>query len=234
VWPLRDGRPMELLAQLDLQALQVPGLPPAGWLLHFYDADEMPWGGDAEDAGGSVTLHVGGPREALRRIPHPRGPAPARFPCCALEVRPTLDLPDAWDSVFQELGYEYDLEDPAGHVILRKLREVAMAVSGVAKQEPYHHLLGNPQLRQPDIRRDCELIINGIWPADDEDWSDVERKRAEKLELGAPQAWRLLLQLDTDAMTDWMWSDAGTLYVMIRRDDLAAGRFDRVLTRLQC
>jgi hypothetical protein len=234
VWPLRDGRPMELLAQIDLHALQLPGLPPTGWLLHFYDAEEMPWGGDEEDAGGSVTLHIGGAREALRRIPHPRGPAPTRFPCCALDVRPTLDLPSAWDSVFQELGYDYELTDPAGHEILRSLGQVAMAVSGVAEREPYHHLLGNPQLRQPDIRRACELIINGIWPYDDEDWSDVERKRAEKLERGAPRAWRLLLQLDTDGLMDWMWSDAGTLYVMIRRDDLAAGRFDRVLTLLQC
>jgi uncharacterized protein YwqG len=44
----------------------------------------------------------------------------------------------------------------------------------------------------------------------------------------------LLLQLDSDRDLGWQWGDMGLLYFWIPDEDLAAGRFDRVWTILQC
>ena len=44
----------------------------------------------------------------------------------------------------------------------------------------------------------------------------------------------LLLQLDSDDTAGWMWGDVGTVYVLIGKDDLAAGRFEAVRYELQC
>lgn len=233
VWPRRDGRPLDLLAQLELSKLRVHGLPRSGWLLFFYDGEDQPWGGAAEDIGGSVTLHVAGPARALVRMSRPRDDGRRAAPCCALRVRRTVDLPHAWDSVFQELGYYYELEDPMGHEVVRALARVASSVSRVKLDEAYHHVLGHPRLRQPDLRGDCALIVKGFWPDDADEWSAAKLRKADKLMARAHEDWRLLLQLDTDEVPGWMWGDAGTLYAMIHRDDLAARRFDRVLTFLQ-
>jgi len=43
----------------------------------------------------------------------------------------------------------------------------------------------------------------------------------------------LLAQIDSDSRSGMGWGDSGRLYWMIRRDDLAAGRFDKVTFTLQ-
>jgi hypothetical protein len=44
----------------------------------------------------------------------------------------------------------------------------------------------------------------------------------------------LLAQIDSDARTSMGWGDAGRLYWLIGRDDLAAGRFDKAAFTWQC
>ncbi|MFI5492071.1 YwqG family protein [Actinoplanes sp. NPDC051859] len=46
--------------------------------------------------------------------------------------------------------------------------------------------------------------------------------------------WLLLAQIESDNRADMMWGDAGALYWLIRRDDLAAGRFDQARFTWQC
>ncbi len=46
--------------------------------------------------------------------------------------------------------------------------------------------------------------------------------------------WLLLAQFDSDDSAGMMWGDCGALYRMIRRDDLAAARFDRAMFAWQC
>ncbi|GAA1564430.1 hypothetical protein GCM10009827_102520 [Dactylosporangium maewongense] len=46
--------------------------------------------------------------------------------------------------------------------------------------------------------------------------------------------WVLLLQVDSDNVTGWMWGDVGRLYYWIRRQDLVAGEFGRVRGVVQC
>jgi hypothetical protein len=46
--------------------------------------------------------------------------------------------------------------------------------------------------------------------------------------------WKMLACLNSDDSVGWMWGDDGEVYLMIRADDLAAGRFDRVVLTFQC
>lgn len=39
--------------------------------------------------------------------------------------------------------------------------------------------------------------------------------------------WAVLLQLDSDDETTWMWGDGGKLYFLVRRDRAGWGRFDQ-------
>jgi hypothetical protein len=48
------------------------------------------------------------------------------------------------------------------------------------------------------------------------------------------QRWILLAQIDTDADANMMWGDCGTLYWLIRPEDLAARRFEEAKLTWQC
>jgi uncharacterized protein YwqG len=77
---------------------------------------------------------------------------------------------------------------------------------------------------------DCQLASNGIYVGNPEGYQDP--RRAE-LEAGAAE-WKLLLQLDTDDDTGWMWGDTGTLYYWIRESDARRGDFSNVWFSYQC
>ncbi|WP_194926595.1 YwqG family protein [Catenulispora pinisilvae] len=51
---------------------------------------------------------------------------------------------------------------------------------------------------------------------------------------GEARRWVLLAQFDTDEEAGLEWGETATAYWMIRREDLAAGRFDRALFTMQC
>lgn len=54
-WPSCDGWPLSFLVQVDLATVDTGGvLPSDGLLSLFYDAVEMPWGGDEGDEDGTV------------------------------------------------------------------------------------------------------------------------------------------------------------------------------------
>ena len=63
-------------------------------------------------------------------------------------------------------------------------------------------------------------------PGEDEQAAAARKDTASQLVL--------LAQIDSDARTGMGWGDAGRLYWLIRRDDLAAGRFDRAAFTWQC
>lgn len=227
-WPERDGRPLTFLAQIDLAEVRAPDLPAAGWLLFFYDAVEQPWGFDPKDAGGARVVHVDAARGALSRRPHPQvDPAGGPFACCRLTFAPALDLPDLGDDLLEKSRIPLDdarLDDYAA---------VAAALAGIPSLDArYHHLLGNPQLIQGDMRSECQLVTSGIYVGKPQAF---QGERTQELLRAAPSEWRLLLQLDTDEDgPGWMWGDSGRLYFWIRRADLAAAAFDRTWLVLQC
>ncbi|MFC7484508.1 DUF1963 domain-containing protein [Luedemannella flava] len=54
------------------------------------------------------------------------------------------------------------------------------------------------------------------------------------LDAGEPDDWVLLAQFDSDGRARMHWGDCGLIYWLIRRQDLAARRFDRAAFTLQC
>ncbi len=67
----------------------------------------------------------------------------------------------------------------------------------------------------------------------------VDHLSARKVESGDvsivwPGEWKLLLQLDTDDDTGWMWGDVGTLYFWVRESDARRRDFNKVWMVFQC
>jgi uncharacterized protein YwqG len=46
--------------------------------------------------------------------------------------------------------------------------------------------------------------------------------------------WHLLLQLDSDDISDFSWVDMGRIYFQIHEEDLKRRRFDRIVLELEC
>ena len=51
---------------------------------------------------------------------------------------------------------------------------------------------------------------------------------------GHPDDWIVLLQMDSDDELDWMWGDAGAMFYLMHRDDLANRDFDKCWLNAQC
>lgn len=88
-WPQHRGRPITFLAQFDLSELQLPTLPPKGWLLFFYDVAEQPWGFDPLHRGSARVIYLDVERDALLRATHPDvTSAGGPYEPCALAFQP--------------------------------------------------------------------------------------------------------------------------------------------------
>ena len=220
-WPTKNGRPLTFIAQINLTEVSSPDLPETGWLLFFYDVEELPFGFDPLDLGGAQVIHISVPASDLKKIEHPKinnygGP----FQSCSIKFKTVVEIPDLRDQLIEDLG----IEVPQDH--LDAYYGVADSISGFLDEPWYqHHLLGHPQLVQSDMRGECQLVTNGIYCGGP---SELKDPRMENLLKSAAKEWRLLLQVNSDREADWMWGDLGTLYFWIRGADLAARRFDNV------
>jgi uncharacterized protein YwqG len=96
---------------------------------------------------------------------------------------------------------------------------------------PWHSLGGysNP-IHDTDMELECQLVSNGINLSED---FELDDPRVKALEEGRDD-WTLLLQIDSDNSCEMSWGDDGTLYFWVKKDDLAAKRFDDVWMILQC
>ncbi|MFI1987853.1 YwqG family protein [Actinoplanes sp. NPDC020271] len=224
-WPESpSGNPQSFLGQLDTDdvnaRLGVPVLPPRTLLGFFYDWVEQRWGFDPADAGSwrvTVTpaasaLPVSTPDEVEWFTAH----AVNATTVCTV---PAIDEPPVvavraekhwWQRRDQVEDFYASLENDEGI--------------------PVHRVLGWPDLRQGPMQLECQLAANGIHHGNP---AGVEGDRVAELTPGAAD-WLLLWQIDTDDELDWIWGDAGRLYYWIRRQDLAAGAFDRTWLVLQC
>jgi len=203
-WPVFGEEPMALLAQIDLADVKThapdSGLPDSGWLYFFWAMEKGSWGYESEDTDTFAVRYHEGPVEGLTRAAPPPGLpelALALEPC-KLAFEPGVSLPD-----WRDLRYPKDM-DLEGQ--LEAWYELSVRVMG---QEPprgtLHHLLGHAQLVQGDSRGAAATHRGG-----------------EKAD------WNLLLQLETDEPgPNWMWGDAGTVYFLLRDEDLEARRFDQ-------
>jgi uncharacterized protein YwqG len=231
-WPQHEGRSLGFLGQFNLaEAPALAGgeaLPRHGQLAFFYEGKEQPWGFDPAHAGAGRVVYD--PSKELVRhllpadIESPDIPAAVSF--VPIHTVPTLDA-DTID--WQAAGIDpgeiewYELEEDLGE--LRHAR-------------PQHHLMGEPRRVQGEMRVECQLVSSGFYCGDE---TGYEKGLADPAIVRGIDDWTLLYQCDSDD-TDYdggpgignMWGDCGLLYFWIRKSDLAARRFERTWTILQC
>jgi uncharacterized protein YwqG len=92
-----------------------------------------------------------------------------------------------------------------------------------------HQLGGIARAIQHPVEEEVVQALNGLHGQvggfDRERWLQLKPQAAD---------WRLLLQIDSDETLDAMWGDAGTVWWMARRDDVAAGRWENGMWNFQC
>jgi uncharacterized protein YwqG len=220
-WPRSDRGPLSFLGQLDFRELAVAhgpeiGLPSEGVLALFYDVEEQPWGYDPTHRTGFAVLyapdaaravHVELPDGAIPFDPEPLVPAPA------------LSLPWLGDRTLAswEGGGRGDWKRAYAQFVERFTLAQGEGIPALRQQ-----VGGHAQWLQGDGRLTAELASSGVhagghWHA----WRSADLRRAE----AEAASWRLLWQLrpEDDRFT---WVDRGTLYVLIREQDLRARRFE--------
>jgi uncharacterized protein YwqG len=218
VWPEWEGKPLAFLAQLSLAELheaEPSFLPASGFLYFFYDVRRGVWGFGPEDLGGWQVLFTTHSRECMVKRPAPDGPE-TEFVFREKPVAPRRIelLPD---SPYSAEDWERDSWPYS------ELRFSAF------NGERLHQVLGEPTPVHDEMEDECEAALNA-----------VERGASGTVE-GPPNLsgkessadWKLLLQLDSDNDTGWIWCDAGLLYFWVREADARRGDFSKVWMILQ-
>lgn len=216
--------PLPFVGQLSLREIQgaapIPGWPPDGTLLFFYDWSA--WGFDPLSRGHCRVMFFP-PDERLVPIPAPKHlPEYSQFLETHVDFEREWTLPHASglkgvdDSV-----WSYD-EFCCLCVTL---------MSGANRGAPIHRSGGHPEEIQNEMRLECQLVTNGLYCGDRSGYEDPYRA---VLEPGAAD-WQLLLQVDSDEeQLGSMFGDCGRVYFWARQQDIAAGDFGNSWAILQC
>lgn len=231
-WPEHDGRPLMFTARVDLDELAevLPaddrqGLPASGDLWLFTDALGMAWGFRPEDRGSFVLIHTEGenpPLDAPAGRDDEGDPFDTVVVPRACRLVPELVLPDAFED-----GVDLVDDDAAFDAYTDLDEHLNEEWFGDA---PRHRILGRPTLVQQPMELEAQLASNGIDVGGPEGYASAEAKR---LKAGAAD-WTLVAQIDSDDDTGFMWGDVGLVYWWMRRQDIAAGRWEGVWGILQC
>ncbi len=226
VWPTWRDVPLSFLAQLDFAELRelsaCSGLPAAGRLLFFYDAEQSTWGFDPKDRGSWFILHDTSPIGSLvRRELPPDIPAHARYRPCRLEYFEALSLANSDSPQFEPLSLQEEELEPLGE-FGDSLRTFP--------RDAYHQILGFPDSLQGDMQLECQLVANGLYCGDATGYEDPRRR---VLAPGA-SSWRHLLQLASDDNPGTMWGDDGNLFFWLDADSLDESDFVHIWMILQC
>jgi hypothetical protein len=241
-WPCEGDQPLSFLAQLDLAEVRASAgdaagcLPDRGWLAFFFLLE-----GDCREAGrgGARVLSFDVPRDTLvRHAPPERRRPPAGLPSVgtlpsrspSFHVRrhafPQLDSPfytlltgrpfereAEWRAVETEAVETYAFLAPYAHdgfpPDARDARDRLLGYADVCQSDPY----------QACAMR-AESIPNDRW------YARTTRERAAES--------MLLFQADSSSGAGVSYGDAGIVHFLVRPEDLAARRFDRVEGELQC
>lgn len=140
-----------------------------------------------------------------------------------IQVTPALSFPD-WDDFLIQYP---DVSDDEAFFAARQ-------VLGTPVPDDGSKLLGWPDLLQNSMAAECELVSQGVNMGGD--IMDIPRTVYKKAAQTGLDRWQLLLQLESkeDMNPELSFGDGGRLYFFLPREDLAARRFDRVWTVLQC
>ena len=220
-------RPLAFLAQFncaDLAPLDRDGLlPETGLLSFFYELSSQRWGFDPADRGCARVFWF--PETDALSPASPPGDLPAeyRLPAMGMALAAEASYPGAEDFY---AGREDEIGDWEPYWEAR-------AMLGIEDPDNRSCLLGWPDLIQGSFFRECELTDRGLYLGGLCPDLSPEEAQAER---DAVQNWQLLFQLDTVEADGFqlMFGDCGRVYFCIRKEDLAARRFDRAWLILQC
>ncbi|MCU0654733.1 MAG: YwqG family protein [Polyangiaceae bacterium] len=226
-WPEIEGMALSFLAQIRLADLRgLPGaedLPESGLLVFFHDEDgrtavdaEGKWCA-ARHRGGTKVVHFEGDPATFVRTKPPAEERPRVFhPYPVLRCIHERMLPPMESPFYEALD-----DGPHDHRWYSRFARVA-AMSEDDQERPIHRLLGYTSELQGNPYLQAHIESSGL---NFEGWNpDGARERGLQREA---TGWRLLLQIDSTP-GDLLNQDGGYLYFLIRAEDLAARRFDRV------
>jgi len=197
-------------------------LPKTGILSFFYEWQSYSWGMDAEQQKAAKVFYFENTDGFVSaELPDSENNVPELAITFSSKLSyPTSDEFDLYSQV------DCDFEELDEH----------LKVLGVDPEaEPDEHkLLGYAYVIQNEMVTECEALyceMHGEAYEEPEDLSEANIQSHQK-----QSEWILLLQLGTISQDDLfiMFGDSGMLYFYIRKEDLAARRFDKVLFSLQC
>lgn len=218
-WPRSDRGPLSFVGQLDFRELALAagrelGLPEDGVLSLFYDVEDQPWGYDPAHAAGFAIVYAPDPEHTIDVEP-PEGAIP--FDEEPLVATAAHSLPWLGDRALTPWLAEHD-ERAYRDVAERFAFAQGGGIPGLRTQ-----VGGHAQWLQRDGRITAELASSGVHAGGDpRTWRSADLSRAES----EAESWHLLWQLkpEDDRFT---WVDLGTLFVLIRGEDLRTRRFER-------
>ncbi|MHB0937140.1 MAG: YwqG family protein [Armatimonadota bacterium] len=223
-WPEWNEKPLAFLCQLDLSTIPAEfahlAFPRSGGLYFFYDSEQSTWGFDPKDKGSWRVLYAA---VNAANCPERKPPEDLDEEAIYIEKFVACSLIDSYPDVQDDRIESLKLGK-------RQFDEYLDLCAG-SEDGPSHQLFGYPSPVQGNgMQLECQLVSNGLYCGDATGYNS---KEAKILEAGQYD-WTLLLQLDTDDDAGMMWGDAGMLYFWIKKDDLAAGRFENCWMILQC
>ena len=219
------ARPAQLVAAIDCSQVRAPELdiplPESGELLFFYydglgDNTVVYTDPDSVIHGTRVIYVPAGAKVALRAAPDGTSP----YPRLLLGGELIATAPDsenaaliaAYGNPDDAVDYvDYPTTDADDNGFWDEL-------SAFRRDHWPHHRIGGYALPvQGSVEPEAAHVFH---PGKEEEAETARKELASELVL--------LAQIDSDSRSGMGWGDAGRLYWMIRRDDLAAARFDRV------
>ncbi len=242
-WPYYEGesyeggwadRPLSFIAQIDLAAIAACDkeglLPTSGYLYFFYEVMSQKWGFDPADEGCARVYYYDVPADALCVTDLPADlAAEARVPLIPLKFGTMDELP----------GYEefLDLTDKnrfGEHLDWDLYDETVAEMIEIPDSDEIEicKLLGYANLIQGSMLSECARVTAGLSCGSSEDYRKTTEEQKAAICADAPN-WILLAQFDS-LSDEILFGDCGCIYFYIRREDLAARRFDRVWLCLQC
>ncbi|WP_342362635.1 YwqG family protein [Terrarubrum flagellatum] len=227
--------PLGFLAQINFAEMWAagpldPDMPRSGVLSLFFDLIEAPWGFDPNDRVAFAALFQDVGETLTRRdAPTPIVPSPQEWRlrplACVANPCVTPTPPENVENLGLALSADCveQLQDWWGD-------DDNMYATEGGVDWKCHRIGGWPTPIQGDMQTECALVTAGHY------CGDSAAYRAPELEPVRATAsdWLMLAQIGTDEKGGVTWGDNGQVYVWIRRDDLAARRFDRAHLITQC
>ncbi|MDE6727959.1 MAG: DUF1963 domain-containing protein [Oscillospiraceae bacterium] len=237
-WPYFEGegyesetknRPLSFIAQFNLEEISRYDtenlLPKTGVLSFFYELNSMAWGYDPEDKGcarvywfeDANALHTADFTEDMEE-------------CFRL---PALKITAASEKSYQS-GVDFMLQREDAMIERWDEFDEVQEKLGIDEDGEISKLLGWANPIQGNMTMECELVSRGYYLGSG--WDDVTPLDRQEAEQWSAQDWLPLFQLDSveDGDFELMFGDCGRIFYYIRRDDLAARKFDDVWLILQC